>query len=337
MDAKKVAVIGSGSWGTALAHTLATIGHSVMLYARRPELVEAVNERHVHDRFLAGSVLSRNVAASLDLQECLRGADAVVAATPSSYMRAAAHSLAGLPGDVPIVVCTKGVEAETGLLPLQVFESEVGAPERLAVLSGPNHAEEVVRCEPSGTVVAASRLQTAEFFQDLFASESFRVYASDDPVGVEICAAAKNVMAIAIGLAAGLGYGDNTQAMLMTRGLAEMSRLVEAMGGKPITCMGLAGMGDLVVTCTSRHSRNRRLGELLSQGKTLDDFTRETNMVAEGAYACKTLQPLADAHGVNLPLVSVVRSVLWEGADVADMARSLIERPPTKEFYGISH
>ena len=211
----------------------------------------------------------------------------------------------------------------------------MGGAHRLAVLSGPNHAEEVVKGVPSGTVIASSSEETAALFQELFASEAFRTYTSDDVRGVELCAAFKNVIAIAVGVSYGLGYGDNTAAMLMTRGLAEMIRFGTAMGGQALTCMGLAGAGDLVATCTSEHSRNRRFGRLLAEGGTLEDFTAQTHMVAEGALACKTLAVLSERYGVELPITDVVRSVVWEGADPRDVAKTLTSRPLTTEFYGL--
>ena len=235
----------------------------------------------------------------------------------------------------PIVICSKGVEAESGYLPVGVFESELGNRDRLAVLSGPNHAEEVIKAKPAGTVIASSGQDTAVMFRDLFASPTFRTYTSDDVTGVELCAAFKNVIAIAVGVAYGLGYGDNTAAMLMTRGLAEMSRLTVKCGGQAITCMGLAGAGDLIATCTSEHSRNRSFGVELAQGGTLDGYRERTHMVVEGALACKTLKTLSDAYDVELPITDVVRSVVWEGADPKAAAKDLFARPLTTEFYGL--
>lgn len=222
------------------------------------------------------------------------------------------------------------------MLPIDVLGSVLGNDSRLAVLSGPNHAEEVVRAQPSATVIASESAETAVFFRDLFASETFRTYTSDDPVGVELCAAFKNVIAIAVGVSYGLGFGDNTASLLITRGLAEMSRMAVACGGQALTCMGLAGAGDMVATCMSRHSRNRRFGQdFVALGKTLDDFEREFHMVVEGALACKTLALLADRTGVELPLTDTVRSIVWEGADAREAAKALAYRPLKSEFYGI--
>lgn len=331
-----VAVIGAGSWGTALAQLLACNGHEVRLWARNPEVVDTINLQHRNPRYLSDVVLHEKVKATLSYEEALASADAGVIVTPSNLMRQVACSLEGVIGSTfPLVICSKGVEEDSGLLPVEVFEAELHHPERLAVLSGPNHAEEVVKGIPSGTVIASSSEQTADFFRGLFSSESFRTYTSDDVCGVELCAAFKNVIAIAVGLSYGLGYGDNTAAMLMTRGLAEMSRLVAKAGGQAITCMGLAGTGDLIATCTSEHSRNRRFGKLLAEGGTLDDFTAQTHMVAEGALACKTLATLAQRYGVELPITDVVRGIAWEQADPHELAQALVSRPLTTEFYGL--
>ena len=303
----KIAVIGAGSWGTALAQQLACNGNEVGLWARKPEVVDAVNASHANPRYLSEVELSPRIVATTSYED----------------------------DDFPVIICSKGVEEGSGLLPGEVFEAEMGNASRLAVLSGPNFAAEVIRGIPSGTVIASSNEETAAFFQQLFASETFRTYVSDDVCGVELCAAFKNVIAIAVGVSYGLGYGDNTAAMLMTRGLAEMSRLVVRCGGQAITCMGLAGTGDLVATCTSEHSRNRRFGKLLAEGGTLEEFAAQTHMVAEGALACKTLKTLADCYDVELPITDVVRSIAWEGADPHDVAKTLTSRPLTTEFYGL--
>ncbi len=330
----KVAVIGAGSWGSALAHLLGTAGNSVMLWARKQEVCDGINLRHRNPRYLTDAPLSENVQASTSYAEVCAGAQAVVVVTPSSIMRSVAETLKLEVGEsTPIVICSKGVEAETGLLPVEVFEEVLGNPQRLAGLTGPNHAEEVVKGIPSGTVIASSDAQTARFFQELFATDTFRTYVSADVIGAEVCAAFKNVIAIAVGAAYGFGQGDNTAALIMTRGLAEMSRLVEACGGEAMTCLGLAGVGDLIATCTSEHSRNRTFGYKMAQGMTLEAYKAETHMVVEGALACKTLGKLAEAHNVELPITDVVRSVLWEGADAQEAAAALLDRSLKPEFY----
>ena len=331
----KIAVIGAGSWGTALSQVLARAGHNVGLWARKPEVVRTINSEHYNPRYLSEETLSENIVATLSYKDALLRAQAAVIVTPSNLMRGVARALNEVVDDqFPVIICSKGVEEGSGLLPVEVFVSEMGNPDRFAVLSGPNHAEEVVRGVPTATVIASSSLETASFFQELFATETFRIYTSDDVNGVELCAAFKNVIAIAVGVSYGIGYGDNTAAMLMTRGLAEMSRLVVKCGGQAITCMGLAGTGDLIATCTSKHSRNRRFGEMVAKGGTIDEFSEQTHMVAEGALACKTLQTLACAHGVELPITDMVRAVVWEGEKPQIAAEELLSRPLKTEFYG---
>lgn len=333
----KVAVIGAGSWGTALSQTLTVNGHDVNLMPRRPEVADSINHEHRNPRYLTDVVLSDRVTASLSYREALAGARACVIVTPSNTLRNVGRAIADIASeDLPIVICSKGVEEKTGLLPIEVLAEEVGNPDRIAVLSGPNHAEEVIKGIYSATVIASSSNDTAVFFRDLFATDSFRAYTSDDPVGVELCAAFKNVIAIAVGVSYGMGLGDNTAAMLITRGLAEMSRMVVACGGQALTCMGLAGTGDMVVTCMSEHSRNRRFGErYIAKGKSVDDFYAETHMVVEGALACKTLEALSVKYGVELPITDIVRSIVWDGVDVKIAAMQLSDRPLTTEFYGL--
>lgn len=332
----KVAVIGAGSWGTALAQLLAGNGHAVALWARRGDVVDGVNGARRNPRYLSDVALHEGIVATTSHAVALEGAAAVVIVTPSSILRDVARACAPhLRADTPVVICSKGVEEGTGLLPAEVFAQEIGAPERIAVLSGPNHAEEVIKGVPTGTVIACPDGGTARFFQELFASDAFRTYVSDDVAGVELCAAFKNVIAIAVGVSYGIGFGDNTAAMLMTRGLAEMSRLVVRAGGQAITCMGLAGAGDLIATCTSEHSRNRRFGRELAEGGTLEAFRERTHMVVEGALACRTLRALSERYEVELPITDVVRSVVWDGHDPRDVAPVLIARPLTTEFYGL--
>ena len=287
-------------------------------------MARSINKERRNPRYLSDVELHEGIVATPSYKDALLRARAAAIVTPSNLMRGVARALADVvDAEFPIVICSKGVEEGNGLLPVEVFEAEMGGAHRLAVLSGPNHAEEVVKGVPSGTVIASSSEETAALFQELFASEAFRTYTSDDVRGVELCAAFKNVIAIAVGVSYGLGYGDNTAAMLMTRGLAEMSRLVARAGGQALTCMGLAGAGDLVATCTSEHSRNRRFGRLLAEGGTLADFTAQTHMVAEGALACKTLAVLSERYGVELPITDVVRSVVWEGADPRELRARL--------------
>ena len=332
----KVAVIGAGSWGTALAHLLGVTGSEVRIWARKEEVIRGINEQHRNVRYLSSQELSHNITAYGTFAECVDGAEAVAVVTPSKIMRSVARELAGLVAqDTPVVLCCKGVEEGTGLLPVEVFAEEMGNQSRFAVLAGPNHAEEVISCVPSATVIASESPETAELFQNLFVTPSFRTYTSSDVVGVEVCSACKNVIAIAVGISYGIGLGDNTGAFLMTRGQAEMSRLVYALGGDPMTCMGLAGTGDLIATCMSHHSRNRCFGEFLAEGRTLDEYIEMTHMVVEGSLACKTLLPLAERHGVDLPIAQAVRAVVWEKGDIGVFTETLLGRPLREEFYGL--
>lgn len=333
----KVAVIGAGSWGTALAQLLGASGKQVVLWARRPEVAEEIDENKNNPRYLTDVKLSENIGATSDIGCALEGADAAVFVVPSAHLRDTAHLAAPyIPEDMPLIICSKGTEQDSGKLMSEVLFDEVGNNSRIAVLSGPTHAEEVVKGISSGAVCASSSLQTAEYFRDLFATNVFRTYTSTDIVGVELCAAFKNVIAIAVGISYGIGNGDNTAAMLITRGLAEMSRMVVACGGDAITCMGLAGAGDMVVTCMSRHSRNRRFGQdYVSKGKSLADFEADTHMVVEGAIASKTLEALSKRYDVDLPITDAVRKIVWEGVDPAEAAHVLNDRPLKEEFYGI--
>lgn len=334
----KIAVIGAGSWGTAISQTLANAGHEVCIYARKQYVADIITTKHFNPRYLSNTILSTNISASSVLKDCLKEVSAIILVTPSNLVREFAKKIAPFSNfDLPICVCSKGVEGGTGSLLLDILEQELGNIDRLAVLSGPNHAEEVILEQPSGTVIASPNTNIQHFFQNLFTTDYFRCYTSDDYIGVQLCAAFKNVIAIAVGVSYGIGYGDNTAAMLMTRGMAEMTRLVESCGGSPITVMGLAGAGDLIATCTSKHSRNRSFGYGLANGETLKDFEEQTHMVVEGALACKTLLPLAEKHHVELPISQSVRELVWGGVSISVLARELISRSLKPEFWGIKN
>lgn len=331
----KVAVIGAGSWGTALANILGTKGHNVSLWARRPDVIEGINTEHRNPRYLSDIQLSENIVATLSHRDAVQYAKAAVIVTPSNLVRGVARALDQCcDSSFPIIICSKGIEQGSGMLSTEVFADEMGNPERFAILSGPNHAEEIIKGVPAGTVIASENPETAAFFQDLFACESFRTYVSDDVTGVQLCAAFKNVIAIAVGISYGLGYGDNTASLLITRGMAEMNRLIKAAGGNPLTALGLAGVGDMIATCMSEHSRNRTFGRAFALGESLEQYQERTHMVVEGTLACKTLKTLSDRYDVELPITDLVRSVVWEGADIAT-ATKLLERPLKSETYGI--
>lgn len=332
----KIALIGSGSWGTAVAGLAAAQADQVVMWAHGVETARGINECGRNPRYLADYGLPDNISASTDIQEVLDGADGVVFAVPSAHLRAVAHDAAfSLGASTPVLCLTKGVEAGTGLLMSEVIADEIGHPERIAALSGPNHAEEICKGGLSAAVIASEDPAISEFFKRLLITPAFRIYVSHDMVGVETCGAMKNVIAIVCGIAAGAGYGDNTLALIMTRGLAEISRMVSARGGDPITCMGLAGMGDLVATCTSEHSRNRSFGVSFAQGVSLEDYQRRSHMVVEGAAAAVSVLELAEQLGVEVPLTSALNHTLYHGGTISEALELLTDRCPTQEFYGI--
>jgi len=332
----KVAVIGAGSWGTSASWLLGGKGHEVTMWAREPEIAEAINAQHVNPVYMKDIVLPDCVSATADIERSLQGAQAVVMVTPSMGVRSTADAMAPYLGsDVPVIILSKGVEEGSLMLMTEVLEDVFGNRARLAGLSGPNHAEEVGHGVPSATVVAAYEESVGRLFQDLFMTRFFRVYTNPDVVGVELAGASKNVVAVAAGVCDGMGYGDNTKATLMTRGLAEMSRLGHAMGANPLTYMGLAGVGDLIATCTSRNSRNRALGEFIGKGGTLEGWRAQTNMVAEGAFACIAVEELGQRLGVELPLTRQVRAVLYEGVPVSDGEDALLGRSARDELHGM--
>jgi glycerol-3-phosphate dehydrogenase (NAD(P)+) len=332
----RAAVIGAGSWGTSVSWLLGGKGIDVTLWSRETEIAEGINTTRHNPLYMRDVILPETVRATPDMGEALDGAEMVVMVTPSMGVRETAASMrAHLGEDVPVVILSKGVENDTFMLMTEVLEDVLGNRSRLAGLSGPNHAEEVGRGVPSATVVAAYDDNVARRFQDLFNTRFFRVYTNTDVVGVELCGASKNVIAVAAGMSDGLGYGDNTKATLMTRGLAEMSRLGHAMGANPLTYMGLAGVGDLIATCTSKNSRNRALGEFVGKGGTLEGWRAQTNMVAEGAYACIAVEELGKRKGVELPITRQVRAVLYEGVPVAAGEEALLGRAMRDELHGM--
>ena len=330
----RVSVIGGGSWGTAMTGLVAPHVDEVLLWAREPELVSHINTHHRNPRYLIDYDLAPNVRATGSLSEAAC-ADAVILAIPSAYLRGVCHDLAPhLDASVPVLVLSKGMELGSHMLMHEVAESELGNLARVAALSGPNHAEEVCKNTVSAAVIAGEDLGMAEHFQNLVGGPTFRVYTSEDVTGVEVCGAVKNVVAIACGIAAGLGCGDNTLAVLMTRGVAEIGRVVVALGGKPLTCAGLAGMGDLIVTCTSRHSRNRTFGEALVAGESLEHYEARRHMVVEGAQACRSVLELADELGIDVPITRAVHAILYENMPIETAYDMLIDRKQTEEFYG---
>ncbi len=332
----RTAVIGAGSWGTAVAWLLGGKGVEVSLWAREAEIADGINKDRRNPSFLKDVMLDAWVKATPDMEEALRGAEAVVVVTPSHGVRGVAEQMSGvLRSDVPVVNLAKGVEQGSLMRMTQVLEDVLGGRERLAALSGPNHAEEVSKGVPSATVVAAYSESVGRLLQEMFMTPFFRVYTNPDVIGVELGGASKNVVAVAAGMSDGLGYGDNTKATLMTRGLAEMSRLGAHLGANPLTYMGLAGMGDLIVTCTSRHSRNRALGEWVAKGGTVESYGAETHMVAEGAKSAVALDDLAHSIGMELPITHQVRSILYDGHSPSEAGVVLMGRSARDELHGM--
>jgi glycerol-3-phosphate dehydrogenase (NAD(P)+) len=336
-DDPKVAVIGAGSWGTAFATITAEKGVETVLWARRAELAEEINARHANPDYLEGFELPASLLATGDLEKALHEADVVVMAVPSHAFREVFRRAAPLiDGTPPVASLAKGIEQESLRRMTEVMAEEGGfPPDRLAVVSGPNLAKEVMRRMPSASVVACADDEVATSLQALFMAPFFRVYTNPDVVGCELCGAVKNVTAIAAGIADGMGFGDNSRASLITRGLAEMARLGTRLGANPLTFAGLAGMGDLVATCISTLSRNRHVGEELGHGRKLDDIVGEMNMVAEGVKTSRAVVALAEREGVEVPLCEHVVKVLYEGVTPADMVLSLMLRSAKPELHGI--
>ncbi|MDO5400885.1 MAG: NAD(P)H-dependent glycerol-3-phosphate dehydrogenase [Eubacteriales bacterium] len=323
-----IAVVGCGAWGTALAIRLCKNGHNVTMWSHRPERAAQMNATHVNPR-LPGIPLPQGLNASSDLSS-LRGCPLVVMATPSSPLRSVCRQVAPyLDENALLVSVTKGLEQGTHLRMSQVIAQETGRD--VVVLTGPSHAEEVGLDMPTGCLAAHPDQEKAEFVQDIFMSDTFRVYTSPDAVGAELGAALKNVIALCAGIADGLGCGDNTKAMLMTRGLTETARLGVSLGARKETFAGLAGVGDLIVTCTSMHSRNRRAGILIGQGKSAEAAMAEVGAAVEGYYAARSAWELGKSQGINMPITEAAYQVLYEGADVNDIFKRLMTRAKKAE------
>ncbi len=319
----KAAVVGSGAWGTALAIRLCKNGHDVTMWTFETNLIDEMETKR-HNPRLPGATLPDGLKISGDYA-CVRGCKLVVMASPSFPARTVAKAVAPyIDEDAVVVSITKGLEDGTHLRMSQVVAEETGR--EVVVLTGPSHAEEVSMDIPTGLLAASPNKELAEFVQDAFMSDVLRVYTSDDPVGAELGAALKNVIALCAGVTDGLGYGDNTKAMLMTRGLTEVARLGVALGAKKETFTGLAGVGDLIVTCTSMHSRNRRAGILIGQGKNTQDAMQEVGAVVEGYYAAKSAYFLGKKMGVDMPITEAAYKVLYEDAPAREEVQALLLR-----------
>lgn len=329
----RIAVIGAGSWGTTVA-CLAAQRHATVMWARRPELVERINEERRNEQYLPGAEIPYSLTVTGDLEAALTDAEVVVMGVPShGYREVLSQAAAVVPIDAAILSLSKGIEQGTLKRMTEVTREELPDhdPAIIGVLSGPNLAREVIAGQPAATVIAMADTDRSHTLQQVFMSPSFRVYTNTDVVGCEIAGALKNVMAIAAGMAKGLGFGDNTMATLVTRALAELTRLGVAMGGEPLTFAGLAGMGDLIATCVSSQSRNNRVGTELGKGRSLDDIVSEMNMVAEGVKTTRAVLDLAEEYAIEMPIAHQVGRVLYEGARPRDAVLALMTREPKAE------
>lgn len=338
--ALKAAVIGAGAWGTALAQQLAWAGQKVRLWAFEPEVVEMVNGQRENRLFLEGVKLEEAISATNDLAEAVEGARLVVMVTPSHVFRAVLGRAAAHLGDDAIIVsCSKGIEDQTGYTMCEVAEDVLDKRyhRRLTALSGPSFAKEVARGVPTAVTVAGRDADTTLLVQHAFATTLFRVYTSPDTVGVEMGGAVKNPLAIASGMVAGLELGYNSQAAMITRGLAEMTRLAMARGGQLATLSGLAGLGDLVLTCTGNLSRNRTVGKRLALGETIEQIQASTRTVAEGVKNTLTVLQIAKRAGVEMPIVQAVKGVIYDGVTPGDALLSLMTRSLKREHYWVAN
>lgn len=326
-----VGVLGAGSWGTALSVLLHDNGHHVTIWSIDANEVKMLDEKREHELKLPGVKLSEDMVITGDMEKAIRGKDFLVLAVPSPYTRATARSMKPYVAEGQIIVdVAKGIEESTLMTLSQQIEEEIPQAD-VAVLSGPSHAEEVGRKLPTTCVIGAKTQKTAEYLQSMFISRVFRVYTSPDILGIELGGSLKNVIALAAGIADGLGYGDNTKAALITRGIAEISRLGVRMGGKIESFTGLTGIGDLIVTCASVHSRNRKAGYLIGKGLTMEEAMSEVKMVVEGVYSAKAAAKLAEKYEVSMPIVEEVNKVLFEGKSPAQAVDDLMQRESRSE------
>lgn len=322
----KISVLGAGSWGTALSLLLYNNGHEVTLWSALEHEVEMLREKREHTSKLPGVILPAEMEITTDLEKSLKEPDVAVLAVPSPFTRSTAHQMAPFVREnQKIVNVAKGVEEKTLMTLSEIIEEEIPNAD-VCVLSGPSHAEEVGKGIPTTCVVSSRTRETAEYLQGIFMSPVFRVYTTPDILGVELGGALKNVIALAAGTADGLGYGDNTKAALITRGIAEIARLGVKMGAKAETFYGLSGIGDLIVTCASVHSRNRRAGFLMGQGRTMEEAMKEVEMVVEGVYSAKAAKGLAEKYEVEMPIITEVNKVLFEGKAASEAVMDLMLR-----------
>ena len=331
----KVTVLGGGGWAIALAKVLCENGHDVTIWSAVEREVDSLKNERENKVSLPGITIPDEIKITGDLDECVGEADVIIMAVASSFVRATANSLQGKIKDGQIIVdVAKGIEDDTFNTMTEIIAEELPESDPV-VLSGPSHAEEVGRRIPTSVVIGAKKEDTAELVQKLFANEYFRVYRSPDMKSIELGGSLKNVIALAAGVIDGLGFGDNTEAALMTRGISEITKLGIEMGGHRRTFYGLSGMGDLIVTCASKHSRNRRAGVLIGKGYSLDEAIKEVNMVVEGAVSAKAAYALAQKYNVGCPIIEAVNRVLFEGKEPLEAMKELMNRRLTNEYIDI--
>lgn len=329
-----ITVIGTGSWGTALAHLLCGNGHALGMWSCFPEEIEMYRQYHQNTDKLPGVILPDTVQYTTDPEEACRDRDLLVFAVPSPFLRSTAALMSPhIRKDQLIVNVAKGIEEDTLMTMSEILEQEIPQA-NVAILSGPSHAEEVGLGLPTAIVAGAHDRETALAVQETFMSPVFRVYTSPDMRGIQLGAALKNVMALAAGIADGLGYGDNTKAALITRGCAELARLGKAMNIREQTIYGLSGIGDLIVTCASMHSRNRRAGILIGQGYTMEEAMKEVHQIVEGVYSAKAGKTLAEKYGIDMPIIHAVHDVLFENKPAAAAVHELMQRVGKDEVEG---
>ena len=327
---EKIAVIGSGSWGTAAAVHLCNQGHDVTLWSWLSDESNRLASELENKEFLPGIALPSSIHFTADIS-CVKDKNLIVLVTPSKAIRATCHSMAPHVTDgTLIVILSKGIEDGTLCTLSEIVEDEIPNC-RVAVMSGPSHAEEVALGIPTTNIAACNDVKYAEYIQSVFMSDNFRVYTGTDVLGVELGGALKNIIALCAGITDGIGFGDNTKAALMTRGIKEISRLGISMGAEVDTFWGLSGIGDLIVTCTSMHSRNRRAGILIGEGKSLDEALSSVHMVVEGVQSCRAAYELARKYGVEMPIVQKAYEVLYEGKNPKDAVVELMQRNPKSE------
>lgn len=332
----KIGILGAGSWGIALTALLSSNGHDVTVWSIDKNEIDMLLTYREHKTKLPGVIIDDKVVFTTDVKEAVDGADMLVMVVPSPFIRSTAKTIAPYVAEGQLIVnVSKGIEESTLMTLTDVIKDEIPVA-NVGVLSGPSHAEEVGRRLPTTVVVSAYDEQTALLIQDAFMTDFFRVYTSPDMIGIELGGALKNVIALAAGMADGLGCGDNTKAALITRGIAEITRLGVAMGGQLETFSGLSGIGDLIVTCASKHSRNRKAGFLMGQGKSYKEAMDEVKMVVEGVYSAKAALMLSRKYGVEMPIVEIINKVLFEDYNTTDAMKDLLTRNRTSESKSLS-